>query len=112
MKAPQLNRKLVLEAPVQVPDGAGGFSETWSVLGTLWAAIKLGTGREDETAGLSVSSISYRITVRAAPYGAPSRPAPGHRLVEGGRRFRIFAVGEADAGAQYLMCFAREEVTT
>lgn len=112
MKAPKLNRKLVLEAPVQAPDGAGGFAETWTVLGTVWGAVKLGTGRETQPAGLSVSSMSYRITVRAAPDGAPSRPMPGQRFVEGTRRFRIFAVGEADAGVQYLTCFVREEVTT
>lgn len=112
MKAPKLNRKLALEAPVQVPDGAGGFAETWTVLGTLWGALKPGTGREGQAAGLSVSSMSYRIIVRAAPDGAPSRPVPGQRFVDGTRRFRIFAVGEADAGAQFLTCFAREEVAT
>lgn len=112
MKTPRLNRKLVLEAPVQVPDGAGGFAETWTALGTLWGAVNLGGGREGRAAGLSVSTMSYRITVRAAPDGAPSRPMPGQRFVDGARRFRIFAVGEADAGVQYLTCFAREEVAT
>ena len=110
MKRPELNRKLVLEAPVRSPDGAGGWSESWAALGTVWAAVKAGTGREAEAAGLSISSASYRITVRGAPQGAPSRPVAGQRFIDGARRFRVLAVTEADAGARYLTCFAREEV--
>jgi head-tail adaptor len=34
-----LSRRLVLEAPDRVPDGAGGFSETWVALGHVWAEI-------------------------------------------------------------------------
>ena len=69
MRAPQLNRKLVLEAPLRVPDGAGGFSESWGALGVLWASVRAGTGREAEAAGLSISTVPYKITVRAAPGG-------------------------------------------
>jgi len=35
MSAPVLSRRLVLEAPVRVPDGAGGVIESWASLGTL-----------------------------------------------------------------------------
>ncbi len=112
MRKPKLSRKLVLEAPVRVADGAGGFSETWEVVGTLWADIKPGTGREVAAAGLSVSTVPYKITVRAAPYNAPSRPAAGQRFVDGGRVFRVLAVTEVDSEARFLTCFAREEVAT
>ena len=33
MSAPRLNRKLVLEAPTRVADGAGGYTVTWAALG-------------------------------------------------------------------------------
>jgi len=112
MKTPPLNRKLTLEAAIRTADGAGGFTETWSALGTLWASIRAGTGREADAAGLSISTAPYRITVRAAAPGAPSRPVAGQRLRHGSRIFRILAVAEADAGVRYLTCFAREEVTT
>lgn len=59
---------------------------------------------------MTLSSISFRITVRAAPHGAPSRPKPEQRFRAGNRIFRILAVGEADAGTHYLTCFAKEEV--
>ena len=35
MNAPYLNRALTLEAPVQVPDGAGGYTADWDVLGVV-----------------------------------------------------------------------------
>lgn len=111
MTAPVLNRKLTLEEPVRVPDGAGGFTQSWQVLGELWAEVKPGTGRERAAGFATVSSVAFRITVRAAPDGAPSRPKPDQRFVAGLRIFRILAVTEADHGAQYLTCFAQEEVS-
>ena len=66
MKRPDLRHALVLEAPETSPDGAGGWSESWAALGTLWADISARTGRDarGEMAGLSVAP--YRIVVRAA----------------------------------------------
>lgn len=111
MKRPALTRKLVLEAPERTPDGAGGFTTTWTVLGTLWAEVKPGTGRERAAEFATVARIPYRITLRAAPEGAPSRPRPEQRFRTGTRIFRILAVTEADPGARYLTCFAEEEVS-
>lgn len=110
MKPPVLNRKLTLEEPQRAPDGAGGFNETWVALGELWAEVKAGTGNEKAADHVTLSSISFRITVRAAPHEAPSRPKPEQRFRAGNRIFRILAVSEADLGAQYLTCFAKEEV--
>lgn len=110
MRAPVLNRNLVLESPVITPDGAGGFSQSWAVIGTLWADVQPGTGRELAGIEVNVSSVSYLITVRGAPAGSPQRPAAGQRLSEGARRFEILAVTEADAEGRHLKCYAREEV--
>ena len=107
-----LNRALVLEAPVRVPDGAGGFSNDWQSLGVLWAHIKAGSGRETAAFAATVSRVPWKITVRAAPFGAPSRPVPGQRFREGGRLFQINAVAEKDAQSRYLTCFAEEEVAS
>jgi head-tail adaptor len=54
---------------------------------------------------------SYRIVVRAAPPGAPSRPQAGQRFREGGRLFAIRAVAEAGGAGRFLVCFAEEEVS-
>lgn len=105
-----LNRQLMLESREQAPDGAGGFAETWVAEGTLWAEIQARTGREAAGEGVSLSSTGFRITVRAAPFGAPSRPVPGQRFRDGARVFRIQAVAERDAAFRYLTCFCEEEV--
>lgn len=97
MRPPQLNRKLKLEAAYRVRDDAGGYETTWQVVGEVWAQIKAGTGRDAEAAGLTVSTIPYKITLRAAPAGSPRRPLPGQRLREGERIFSVLAVTEADA---------------
>lgn len=112
MSLPLLNRKLVLEEAQLSADGSGGYSETWVSLGTLWAEIKAGTGREKAGEALTVSSVPYRITVRAAPAGAASRPKPEQRFREGPRLYRILAVSESDPQSHYLTCFAREEVAS
>jgi len=108
---PILNRKLILEAPERLADGAGGYSVTWVALGELWAEIKPGTGRERAAEVMTVSTIPFRITVRAAPEGAARRPTPDQRFRAGNRIFRILAVTESDASARFLVCFAQEEVS-
>lgn len=111
MTAPQLNRKLTLEERLSAPDGAGGFVETWSVLGTLWAQVEGRSGREvGQRPAASVSQTSLRITVRAAPFGSPSRPKPDQRFRDGARILRILAVSERDPNGAFLTCFAQEEV--
>ena len=109
---PHLNRKLILERAERVPDDAGGFIETWQALGSLWAEVRPGTGRERARHTLPRSSVALRIMVRAAPFGAPSRPEPGQRFREGSRIYKIEAVTEKDVRGQYLLCHALEEVAT
>jgi head-tail adaptor len=109
MKAPHLNRALDLEQETRVADGAGGYGRSWQVLGTLWAEIVPGSGRDPNGEEVILSSVPYRITVRAAPVGAANRPRPEQRLREGSRIFTILAVTERDPDGRYLTCFCREE---
>ena len=48
MSVPMLNRQLLLEDPVRIPDGAGGFAITWQPLGTLWAEVSARPGRDTQ----------------------------------------------------------------
>jgi head-tail adaptor len=109
MKAPHLNRALVLEAATRVPDGAGGFSTVWEAIAELWAEVMAGSGRDPAGEEVVLSSVPYRITVRAAPVGAANRPRPEQRFREGARLFAILAVTERDPAGRYLTCFCREE---
>lgn len=104
------NRPLVLEAQVRASDGAGGFSETWGTVGSLWAEVAPGSGRDVAGVEVTLASVPLRITVRGARLGSTQRPLAGQRFRDGTRLFPILAVSERDADGLYLVCFAREEV--
>ncbi|MGR3712268.1 MAG: head-tail adaptor protein [Shimia sp.] len=107
-----LSRQLVLEIPMQAPDGAGGFARSWYTLGTLWAEVTAMTGRERDGGDVSVATSRFRITVRGAPVASSKRPAPGQRFRDGTRLFTIQSVSERDVQGRYLQCLAVEEVVT
>ncbi|KAB2543677.1 phage tail protein [Salipiger aestuarii] len=110
MSVPVLNRELALQERQGGPDGAGGRSETWVTLGTLWAEVTPRSGRQTQGFAGAVSLGTFRITVRGAPQGAGNRPVAGQRFVMGARIFEILAVTEIEPGGMYLDCDAREEV--
>ena len=110
MKAPELNRPLLLESPAQVADGAGGFALTWTTVGTLWGEIAAGSGSDPAGIEIVLATVPYRITMRGAPTGSPRRPRPEQRFRDGTRIYLILAVAERDPDGLYLTCFAREEV--
>lgn len=110
MKAVKLSQELGLETRVPTPDGAGGTQSGWESLGTLWADVRGGSGRIVGGAAQAVSETAYRMVVRAAPMGSPSRPAAGQRFRAGARVWQIEAVRDYDPASRYLICFAKEEV--
>ncbi len=110
MKPPKLTRSLVLEEAVRLPDGAGGYTENWTQLGTLWAELQMRNGRETSGEGGAMSLTGYRVVIRSAAFGAPSRPVAGQRFRDGTRIFKIHAVGEFGGDGRYLTCFVQEEV--
>ena len=110
MSMPRLNRRLTLESPGRVPDGAGGYEQTWTALGVVWAQLKARSGRETQVALAAVSTVPYTIMERAAPVGDPQRPVPEQRFRDGARVFHIRTVAEADPEGRYLICAAEEEV--
>lgn len=109
MIRPHLNRRVTLERKVTSPDGAGGFVSVWEALGTLWAAMEAGAGREVMGTDRVEVEQPVRVTVRAAPTGDPARPAVGQRFREGGRGYRIRSVFEKDRHGHYLICHCNEE---
>ena len=109
MKAPVLNRPMLLEAPVRVPDDAGGFDVTWQTLGTLWAQVVPGRGRERLEGALPRTEVPVQIILRGAPLGADRRPDAGQRLRDGARVYALLAVTEHDIDGRYLICQALQE---
>lgn len=109
MKPIRLNRKLALEAVTRVADSAGGFTESWAVLGQHWAQVTASGGRIKAIGEAAMSEVPTKIVVRGAPFGALSRPVPEQRFREGERSWRILAVTELDPQGRYLRCDTIEE---
>ncbi len=109
MGVPRLSVRLTLETPVRQDDGMGGYTHVWSEIGTLWAEMRAGSGREQFAEVGPESVVRWRIVVRGAAHGDPRRPRAGQRLRLGQRIFAIEAVAEQDAAGRWLTCFAREE---
>lgn len=109
MSVLRLNVPLVLETAARVADGLGGYAIRWTAEGTLFAAMKSGSGRAGLAEVGAESVVVWKIVIRGAPEGDPRRPRPGQRFRMGARVFQIDAVAEADRSGRWLVCTAREE---
>lgn len=108
--AVRLLRRLVLETPEREPDGAGGYLVTWRAMGTVWADVASRTSREDFVAGQARPRVKYRILVRGAPPGSPSRPRAEQRFRDGSRVFDILTVVDQAPDGRFLEIQAEEGV--
>ena len=99
-----LRTELVLEQCLPVPDGAGGHSESWSAVATLFAALEPVAARARPGAGRRLAVTTHRITLRHRP-----DVRPGMRFAAGGRRFLILTVVDPGERGRYLACETREE---
>ena len=110
MKQVNLKWKLALEERQRVADGAGGFADTWVVLGHLWGDVQSRSSSTSEVIGGTTSKVRQRIVVRGVAEGAVERPKIGQRFVYGQRVYAIDSVSEMDGSGIYLVCWTREEV--
>jgi SPP1 family predicted phage head-tail adaptor len=60
-----LNRRLLLQAPVETDDGAGGVARAYADVCTLWAQVIPLAGRADTAAGNFGAAMRYSIVIRA-----------------------------------------------
>ena len=85
MTAPgDLNRRLALEAPVDIDDGAGGVTRSYGAVTTLWAQVTPLSGGLDVAAASLGSTLRVRIIIRMR-----SNITVRHRLREDVRIYRI-----------------------
>lgn len=106
----RLSRRLILENRTNLPDGSGGYATTWQTLGVVWADVAARTERQDFIAGQERPRVTYRILVRGAPVGAPSRPRAEQRFRDTARVFNILTVTEADVAGRFLEILAEEGI--
>jgi len=97
-----LDRRLVLEAPVETPDGAGGVTRSYLPGMTLWASVEPVSARGAVVADAPGATITHRIIVRQYS-GITTR----HRFVEGTTIYRIVTLRD-DATRRFLVIGAEE----
>jgi SPP1 family predicted phage head-tail adaptor len=99
----RLKDRLVLEAPVETPDGAGGVTRGYIGAATLWAALIPISARTDVAAASLAAAVTHRIVIRRGP-----EVTVQHRFRLGARIFRVVAVREEDAERRFLTIHAEE----
>ena len=97
-----LNQRLVLEAPTETPDGAGGVTRSYVDAATLWAEVTPLSARERVVADAAGASVTHRIRIRMR-----GDVTTRHRLRLGLRAFRIATVRQ-DAPGRFLLIEAEE----
>ncbi len=100
--AGELNRRLVLEAPVESPDGAGGVTRAYAPAMTVWAKVEPVSARNAVVADAPGATITHRITIRQ--YAAVTTR---HRFVEGSTVYRIVSLRE-DGSRRFLIIGAEQ----
>ena len=100
----ELNRRLVLEAPVETADGAGGVTRLYDVVTTLWAQVTPVSARADVAAGSLGQALRSRIVIRKR-----ADVSTRHRFLEGTRIYRILSLRES-ADRRFLEIEAEEHI--
>lgn len=98
-----LRQRVTLEAPIDAPDGAGGFSQSYVPVAQLWARIAPTGARQDFVEERQEQTIGHVVTIRWRE-GVTS----GMRFVHRGRHFAIRAVFDPDEGRRFLQCQCEE----
>jgi SPP1 family predicted phage head-tail adaptor len=101
--AGQLRTQLVLEDPVEAPDGQGGFAISWTERAAVWAMVEPSGGRAALYAGRAAVLSTHRIWLRHR-----DDVKPGQRLRRGVRLYRIDQAEDADGTRRYLIVRATE----
>jgi head-tail adaptor len=99
-----LRDTLILEAPVETPDGQGGVTRAFATLATIKAKIAPQSGETKLIEGHLTQVNSLRITLRPV-----AGLTAAHRFRQGARLFRILSIEKADPLSLYLTCSCEEE---
>ena len=100
-----LNRRLVLEAPVESADGAGGVSRSFAEVATLWVSVTpVSAARQIEAERLG-AKVTHRLHLRFS-----SDITTRHRFRDGDRIYRIASLRDRDGRKRFLQIEAEERI--
>lgn len=98
-----LRHRLVLEAPVETPDGSGGTVRGFAPEAELWGLIQPMGGTEARRQDRLAQRLTHRVLIRRR-----GGLTAAHRLRRGARLFDIRAVLEDVPRRGYLTCQCEE----
>lgn len=101
----KLNRRLVLEAPVETDDGAGGVMRSFSAIATLWASVTPVSAQEEIEAARLGARVTHRIGIRFS-----SDITTRHRFRDGSAVYRIVSLRDRDGRKRFLDIAAEQRV--
>lgn len=92
-----LRHRVVIEAPVIAPDGAGGGTLAWETLAAVWALVEPVAGTERVVAGHLAGVVTHVVTMRFR-----ADVTGGMRVVYRGRSYRVLVASDPDERRRYL----------
>jgi SPP1 family predicted phage head-tail adaptor len=99
-----LRHRLMIEAPDDEPDGAGGFVRVWNPLGQAWAAIEPLSAAAAVVADQRVGALTHRVLLRLR-----RDLTLNHRFRLGARVFTIRVLRDREEDGRFLECLVAEE---
>jgi SPP1 family predicted phage head-tail adaptor len=108
MRAGRMDKRVEIQQPVSVPDGAGGQTVTWTTFDTIWASIEPLQGQEYIAAQQMQTAVTHRLRIRYL-----EGITAAMRVKFGARVFQIQSIlnyNERNAEMQ-LMCVEQTEGT-
>lgn len=100
-----LRHRVTLEAPIDAPDGAGGFTRSFAPIASFWARIAPSGAREDFVEQRAEQATNYVVMIRWR-----NDVSKDMRFVYRGRKLRIQSVVDPDERRRFLICQC-EEIT-
>ena len=98
-----LRNRVTIEAPVDAPDGAGGFTRDYVALAQVWAKIEPTSGREHFVEQRLEQSTSHVVTIR---WRADVKSQM--RVLHRGRKLMIRSAVDPDERRRFLVCECEE----
>ncbi len=98
-----MRQRVTLEAPVDAPDGAGGFTRTHATLASLWARIEPVEAHDDFIEQRQEQQTTHRVTIRWR-----SDVAQPMRFDFHGRKLLVLSAVDPDERRRFLVCRCEE----
>ncbi len=106
MSAPRigdLDRKLMLEQPVDTLDDIGGAVRSWALVASIWARVTPTRGAERFAGERAESALTHRIAIRWRPDVTGAM-----RLRDGAKTYCIHAATDGDGRRRIMICHCEE----